>query len=93
MELADLQKKIRPILLQHGIERAGVFGSYARGEQTSESDVDVLVAFPKHATLVDVVRLNRELESVLQKKVDLVSYASIHAPLRSTILAEEVSLV
>jgi uncharacterized protein len=39
----EIRRKIVPVLKKHNVTRAGIFGSYARGEQTKESDVDILV--------------------------------------------------
>ena len=54
--------------------KAGWFGSYARGEQTDDSDVDILVVFDDEARvgLFRYAHIMNELEDLLKKKVDLV---------------------
>ncbi len=47
MELKELKSKIRKVLKKHGVVRAGIFGSYARGEQKKNSDIDILVQTSK----------------------------------------------
>lgn len=74
--LDDIQAVLRaqmPYLRAHyHVETIGVFGSYVRGEQTEESDVDLLVTYTKTPTLFDIAHLQHYLEDVLNVKVDLV---------------------
>src|SRR3989338_10163695 len=69
-------EKIKPLIIKilkkEGIKKAGIFGSYARGEQKKNSDVDILVEF--NGSLLDLVGLEIELKKILKKKVDLVTY-------------------
>lgn len=46
-KIESIKKKIVPILKKHGVVRAGIFGSYARGEQNKNSDVDILIEVKK----------------------------------------------
>ena len=55
----------------------GIFGSFARGEATAESDVDVLVRFRRPKSLVVIVRSERERTAALGRKVDLGTEASL----------------
>ena len=61
------------------VERAYVFGSYARGENSPESDIDILVAFDKKAkiSLFDHIRMIYELQDLLGIDVDLVTEGSL----------------
>ena len=66
------------IRAKYGIKRIGVFGSFARGEQTRMSDVDVLVEFlPGHETFKNFMHLSDFLEALLRRKVDLLTEPSI----------------
>ncbi|MBA7573091.1 hypothetical protein ES708_14886 [subsurface metagenome] len=58
-------------------QRIGIFGSYARREQTKESDIDILVKFKDTISLFDLVRMHRELSSLLGIKVDLVTEGAL----------------
>ncbi len=54
-------------------ERVGIFGSWARGENGPESDLDILIKLSKPVSLLTFTRMERELSETLQLKVDLVS--------------------
>jgi len=58
-------------------ERIGIFGSFARREETPESDIDILVKFRNTISLLDLARIHRELSKILCREVDLVTEASI----------------
>jgi predicted nucleotidyltransferase len=65
-----LQRFMQEHGTEYGIRRIGIFGSVARGEQTPESDVDVLVEAPTLG--LEVVDMKRKLEETFNKPVDLV---------------------
>jgi len=73
-------------------EIIGVFGSYARGEQKAQSDIDILVRFKDGATLFDFVGLAEFLEEKLGVRVDLVSERAIRPELKENVIKELVSL-
>ena len=61
--IASVRSRVIPILRAHGVIRAGVFGSQAREQADSESDLDLLVQFEKGRTLFDLAGLQQELEA------------------------------
>ena len=76
---------------RYGIERIGIFGSYARGEQGPGSDIDVLVDFAAgHATLSNLVGLADYLESLLKRKVDLSTREGLDRYIREYVEAEVI---
>lgn len=87
--LEEIREKALPILKKAAIKKATLFGSYARGDNTEKSDIDILISFPESTTLLDVARLKRQLEDQLQKKVDLVSYNAISPLIRESILKNQ----
>ena len=91
--IRDLEKKIIRILKRHDVAKAGLFGSFARGESTRKSDVDILINFKGRKSLLDLAGLEIELEKKLNRKVDLLTYNSIHPLLRDRILKEEVRII
>ena len=67
--------------------------SYARGDATPESDIDILIELDGQASLLDFIGTKLELEDVLGRRVDLVQYAAIKPRLRDRILSEEVPIL
>ena len=74
------------------VTELGIFGSYVRGEQTKNSDVDILVEFSKVPTLFDLVEIEYSISDKLGLPVDLVDKKSLKAALREQILNETVYL-
>jgi predicted nucleotidyltransferase len=90
-EIKKLKPKITKILKGKGIKRAGIFGSYARGEQKANSDIDILIEF--NGSLMSLVALERQLKENLGLNVDLLTYGSIHPLLKNRILNEEIRII
>lgn len=84
--------KIIPILLKYGVKKAALFGSYARGDYDEKSDIDILINPPSHMGLT-FIDLQHNLEDVLHKKIDLVSYNGISKYLKKYILADQIPLL
>ncbi|MEW6402179.1 MAG: nucleotidyltransferase family protein [Chloroflexota bacterium] len=80
--------KLVDICRQNDVSMVGVFGSMARGEAKKKSDIDLIVRFSKHKSLLAVVRLERELSEALGRKVDLLTEAAISHYLRERIMKE-----
>jgi len=86
----SMKAVISASLEKYGVTRAALFGSVVRDEATEESDIDLLVEFEGGRSLLDLVGLKLELESLLKRKVDIVTYSSLHPLLRDRILSEQV---
>lgn len=80
----------RELLETYGVGRLLLFGSFARGEGRSDSDVDLLVEFNRPIGLFEFVRLQRQLAEAVGHNVDLVTPAALKPQLRDRILAEAV---
>ncbi len=90
LQFQKIKKTIPPILKSHGVKRAAVFGSVARGESTIKSDLDLLIEFSsKKKSLFDLIGLKLALEDRLHRKVDVITYRSIHPLLRDRIMSEQ----
>jgi uncharacterized protein len=87
-EYAFDTSKLIDVCRNNAVTSVGVFGSVARGEATPQSDIDLLVEFGERKSLLDVVRLQRELSMLLGRKVDLLTKEAISPYLRERILAE-----
>lgn len=92
-ELQEIKEKVIPILKEHKVTKAGIFGSYARGEQKNKSDVDILVEIPDNRSLLEVIGLKIALEDKIKKKVDLVEYECIRKELKNSILNDEIQII
>jgi len=90
----ELKKTILPVLLPYGVRRIAIFGSTARGEETPESDIDILVLFEeprrKPLSLLTWVRLEEELSESLGRKVELVSESALSRHIRPYVEKERV---
>jgi uncharacterized protein len=73
-----------------GVSRLEVFGSYVRGEQRQDSDLDVLVDFDREVSLLDVVGLEYFLSDNLDIKADVVLRRSVRQELKDIIFSEAV---
>lgn len=83
----------KPFLIERfKIQELGLFGSYVRGEQTKDSDVDILVEFSQVPTLFDLVEIEYLISDKLGLPVDLIDKKSLKAALREQILNETVYL-
>ncbi len=89
--LNKIKKPIIEILKKHGVKKAGIFGSYARGEEKKNSDIDILVEID--CSLLGLISLEMELEKILRKKIDLLTYAGINPHLKEYILKDEVRII
>ncbi|MBU1252170.1 MAG: nucleotidyltransferase domain-containing protein [Nanoarchaeota archaeon] len=94
-EFDKLKTKIVKILKKYEIVRAGIFGSYARGEPNKNSDIDILIQIRngKKFSLFDLSGLKINLEEKLGKKVDINTYRALHPKLKSRILNEEMRII
>lgn len=86
MSVKQIKDKIKPILKRHDVKRAAVFGSYARGDYSKRSDVDILIKYRQdNKSYFDLIGLQQELEEKLKKKVDLLTYSGVHPYLKKEI--------
>ena len=91
-ELKAKRTDILRLAGRHGATDVRIFGSVARGEAGSDSDVDFLVKMAPERSLLDHVALWQDLEDLLGRKVDLVSEKALHRLMRDQILKEDVPL-
>ena len=93
LTIDQIKQTVIPILKEAGISRSSLFGSYVRGQQHDNSDVDILVEYPEKTTLFDVGELKYNLEEALGKSVDLVGYNVIKPRLKEYILSEQLQIL
>ncbi len=88
--LSVLSSVAEESLRKYKAQIKGIFGSVARGDESTESDIDVLVEFKENADLFDYVGLSIFLEEKLHKRVDIVPTDTIRTENRKAILEEAV---
>lgn len=90
-EIKQLLSQSKPQLEEcYRVTQIGVFGSYARGEQTENSDVDVLVDYTQAPTLVHLVELRDFLQDLFDLRVDVVTKNGLKPRIRERVLSEAV---
>lgn len=91
--IAKLKNKIIPVLEQHDVIHAAVFGSFARGEEREDSDLDLLVELREDKTLLDLVALKLELEELLGREIDVVTDNALQSGIKEIVLKERVAII
>jgi len=89
MKLEEIKVKIIPVLRRYDVRKAAIFGSFVKGEERKDSDIDILVEFKGEKSLLDLAGLKIELEEALKRKVDVLTYNSLHPLLKDKILQEQ----
>ena len=88
MEIADIREKVTPVLREHGVLKASLFGSVSRGDDKPESDIDLLVELGKPMGMIAFVHLSRQMENILGRKVDMVTMKSLNKFVKPFVLPE-----
>jgi len=86
------QQEIIEISAKYGASNIRVFGSYARGEATPNSDLDLLIDLKQGISLLDRIALKQELEDLLGVKVDIAKPENLHEIIREKVLEEAIPL-
>jgi len=92
-EIREILKKHKEeVSWKYRVSEIGIFGSFVRGEQKKRSDIDILVEFDQRNIpgLLKFIEMERYLEKILRKKVDLVRKGGIRPELRKIILKEVI---
>jgi len=93
-EIEKIKSKIIKVLKKNKVSKAGIFGSYSRGEQKKNSDIDIAVEInDDNMSLLGFIALKMKLEDILGKKVDLVEYSVIKPLIKNRILNEEIKII
>ncbi len=85
INIQKIRSKILPRLKKYKVSRASLFGSVVRNEAIEKNDIDILVELPEDSSLLDLAGLKIELEEVLRKEVDVLTYNSLHPLLKDRI--------
>jgi hypothetical protein len=90
--LRQRRRQVLAVAAKHGASNVKVFGSVARGEDTPDSDIDVLVDLSPGSSLVTLGRLERELGDVLGVPVDVVPAEGLRETVRAEAETEAILL-
>jgi uncharacterized protein len=88
LQVLSLQKQ--SLCENYQITEIGIFGSYARGEETEASDIDILVGYETAPTFVMLVELRDYLSQLFGLKVDIVTKNGLKPRIRDRVLAEAI---
>lgn len=83
---------IKTMLAKYKIAKLGVFGSYARNNESIDSDLDILVQFAQKISLFEIIELELQLSDALGIKVDLVTDKSLSKHIRPFVESELVTI-
>ncbi|KAA0990789.1 nucleotidyltransferase family protein [Dyadobacter aurulentus] len=92
MKKPELYKNLTSYLLQKKITRAAIFGSFARNEENDESDIDLLIE-GNNLTMFDILRIEDELGSIYNRKIDLVEYKAVKPSIQRHIFKDLIQLI
>ena len=92
MTISELSQKTLPVLRKYGVLSASVVGSVARGQQTSKSDIDIVIDVIQPISLLTFAKIKIELEDILKSKVDLIERSALKPRIRKYLLQDEISL-
>lgn len=90
--IEEIKRIVEPIAKQNGIERIYLFGSYARGEATLDSDIDLIIDSKNIRSLFQLGGVYSELEVAFDKKIDLLIEGDISPEFNYNIIDEEMLL-
>lgn len=84
----EIRKMSYNLFQEYGIEKAYIFGSYARGEATNISDIDIMIQKGNLKTLYELVELEQKLMMLFQKEIDIITEESYKNNQSTTVYSE-----
>ena len=90
--VADIKKKIDPVCRRYGVDKVFLFGSYARGEATEQSDIDLRVDLGDMLRGLDVAGFYADMEDALGRRVDIMTTRQLPKKFLQSIRSEEVQV-
>ena len=92
MQKKELFDSIRDFLMKNNIKKAAIFGSFARNEENEKSDIDILIEGEK-LTLFDILNIEDMLQSITQRKIDIVEYQAVKPSLAKYVFSDLIPLI
>jgi predicted nucleotidyltransferase len=90
--ITDIRRLIRPIAERYGVERVALFGSYARGEATVRSDIDLKIEKGEIRSLFQLCGFRLDVEDALKIPVDVITSESLDKEFLREVSQGEVTL-
>ena len=90
MDITHLRNELTSLLENYAVRRMALFGSFSRGEERPDSDIDLLVDLPASVSLLGFIELKEHIEAKLKRKVDLVEYSLLKPRIREKVLQEQI---
>ena len=92
-QLEQYQELILPVLKRYFIKRAAIFGSFAKGNTTANSDIDLLIEPENNFTLFKMLQLEQEISQLINRKVDLVEYSALKPSIKNEVLGSAITIL
>lgn len=93
LSIEDLRSVVLPLLRKHGLKRAYLFGSYARGEASDASDIDLIVERGDSSRRLSVYALGEDVRAATGKRVDIFDISELNeGPFKQTVTSEAIAL-
>lgn len=86
------ENRVKQILKSHRVSKASIFGSVARGQDSTQSDIDILIEIPPKMGFFEFSNLKRELENILKTKVDLIPADSLKPSIAKEVEGDLIAL-
>jgi uncharacterized protein len=82
-----------PFFIEYNVQKAAIFGSFARGEVQINSDIDIIITFAGKYDLLDIIGLKQDLETLFSCPVDLLTFESLRNDSFSDNIRKEAKLI
>lgn len=92
-DLEKYKKLILPVLHRYLIKRAAIFGSVAKGQASTNSDIDLLIEGSNDFTFFKLLALEEEISQLVNRRVDLVEYGAIKPSIRHEVLSSAIAIL
>jgi predicted nucleotidyltransferase len=89
----SLQTELISALKELPIKRASLFGSFARGDNNEDSDIDILIDIEPSLSIFDVLRMEEILRKRFSRKIDLVEFSAIKPSIVERVLSQAIPLI
>lgn len=91
--LQTLKQNLIPLLRKKRVKRAAFFGSFARGDNRPDSDIDLLIDLGPKKSLLDLIGLEQDLEDKFKKDFDLVTYRSLNPKIKEYVYQDLIPII